>query len=178
MTWHWIGKDDGRSGLEWRFSIVGRTAWVYIPGTDHADDARHHLRLRLTGPAPGVWVIAADLALAREIFHEIRDAGVTSALIAGHSWGGAIAALVVWLLNRAGVEAYGTLYAPKRVGNRRFVRQIEDAVDVYVHRGDLVPLMPPWLAGYPRELIGRWRWPWDAHQPHSYYEQMVEDGYR
>lgn len=178
MTWHWVGKDDGRSGLEWRIAIDDNTAWVYIPGTDHHDDIRHHLRIRLKKTAPGVWIAAADLELAWEIFLEIRDTGCDTVYVGGHSWGGAIAAILVWLLRRSRVEAYGYLYAPKRAGNRRFVDQIRQYVDVYIRRGDLVSLLPPWLAGYIYTAIGKWTWPWRAHLPHSYYRQMWRDGFK
>lgn len=176
--WHWIGKEDGRSGLEWRIAIEGKTAWIYIPGTDHQDDVKFHVRIRLKQTAPGVWITAADLELAWDIFLEIRDTGCDTVYIGGHSWGGAIAAILVWLLRRARINAFGYLYAPKRAGNTRFVEQIADHIDVYVHRGDLIPFLPPWLAGYPRKIFGRWVWPWEAHQPRSYYAEMAEDGFR
>lgn len=178
MTWRWIGKGDGRSGLEWKIATEDGETRVYIPGTDHQDDVTHHLRVRLKRTAPGVWITAADLDLAWEIFLEIRMTGCTVAHVGGHSWGGAIAAIVVWLLNRAGINARGYLYAPKRAGNGRFVSQVADKIDVYVHRGDLVPLLPPWLAAYPRREFGQWEWPWKAHLPYQYHEQMIEDGFR
>jgi pimeloyl-ACP methyl ester carboxylesterase len=178
MTYHWIGKEDGRSGLEWKIATDGIHTRVYIPGTDHADDVRHHARIRLRRVAPGVWVTAADMELAAEVYLTVRETGCTTATIAGHSWGAAVAALVVWLLLRAGVEAHGFLYAPKRAGNKRFVLEVRDYVVAYRHRGDLMTLLPPWLAAFECRPIGRVTWPWDAHQPYQYYKQMVDDGVR
>lgn len=175
--WHWVGREDGRSGMEWRFAITDEMFWVYIPGTDHPDDWRHHLKIGLVQAANGVWVTRADLALAAEVVRAVIESGVP-ANIGGHSWGGAIAALAVWMLRRRGWEVGGVVYGAKRAGNAAFVQDVRRHIVAYKHRGDPVLFLPPWQKALPYHVIGSWMWPWKAHGPDTYYKQMERDGFR
>lgn len=176
-SWNWIGKDDGRSGLEWRVKIEHGVYWVWIPGTDHPDDVAHHLQTGWVWAHDGVRILRADYALAREVVDELHLSGDESVIVGGHSWGGAVAALIVWILLRRGVDVRGFLYAPKRAGNRAFVDEIAPYITAYRHRGDWIPYLPPWYARFTMRVFGRWTWPWKAHMPDRYADVMEKDGF-
>jgi hypothetical protein len=177
MVWQWVNRTDDRSGLQWRYRETGNYIHVYVPGTDHPDDWRHHAMIQMVEAADGLWVTRADLALAADI---VRIIGKTEKAIriGGHSWGGGVAALVVWMLRLRGIDAHGWLYGPKQVGNRKFVADTERYITAYRHRGDLIPMILPWLASYRMKKIGSWKWPWIAHGPDTYHNQMKLEGFR
>jgi len=178
-SWHWIGKDDGRSGLEWAFSVRHTGIIdVWIPGTDHIDDWKHHLKIGLIEAADGIWVTRADLLLAADIVRQLPLEAGALVRIGGHSWGGAVGALLVWILRRRGVTARGWIYGPKMVGNQQFVNTTQKWILAYRRRGDVIPFMIPWLARYQMDTIGGLTWPWKAHGPATYYSQMEKDGFR
>lgn len=173
--WVWVNRSDGKSGMEWRYAEVDDTVYIFINGTDHFDDWKHHTKLRRVEAADGVWVTKADLYMTTEIVHFI---GSRRTFIAGHSWGAAIAALVVWILRRRRVQVAGFLYAPKQVGNRKFVQEITPYITAYRHRCDWVPFALPWLATFKMKVFGGIIWPWAAHMPRLYYGVMKRDGFR
>lgn len=85
--------------------------------------------------------------------------------VRGHSRGAAIAANVVWELNKRGIECVGFGYGSKKTGNREFVESLEDRFLAFRNRGDWVPFVP--LVGYAMyetKLTGsRWADPYHAH---------------
>lgn len=176
MSRTWVNKRNDKSGLQWWYRHEDDVLRIYIPGTDHPDDWKHHAQIELVEAANGIVVTRADLALAAEIARFCLDHDLP-VKIGGHSWGGAIAALVVWILRTRKRVAWGYLYAPKQAGNRRFVKAISPYVFVYRRRGDLIPLIMFWLARYKMISFGKLTWPWKAHLPSSYNKQRTADGF-
>lgn len=174
--WVWVNKTTDNRGLQWRYTENEHTTVVWIPGTDHRDDWKHHGKIRLFQAADGIWVTRADLELARDIVRVVESIG-KPVRIGGHSWGGAITALVTWILRRRGGLCYGFLFGTKRAGNDRFVESVKLWITSYRTRGDIVPFLPPWLAGFPTTVVGRIDWPWRAHQPSSYRQVIEESGF-
>lgn len=179
MSWTKVGYDNGREGLEWKWKLTANALTIFINGSDHAKDWGHHSKIRLIEAAHGVWVTEADLELAKDIIQFVRESETEVVRIGGHSWGGAIAALVVWMLNRPNeVNVRGYLYGPKQAGNELFITQVSPFITSYRHRGDIVPLLMFWLARFQMKKIGSWMWPWKAHGPDTYHTQMAADGFR
>lgn len=143
---------QGSAGIEATY----RDGVLYIEGSNHAWDWMHHI-------LPGAR--RRELEAAAEIVDRLPE---EPAIIAGHSLGGAIAALVGRAYPEARVFVYGGKRAPR--GARR-------DVTAYRHRGDIVPFLPPWRARWRQSTtIGQWDTPWRAHEPRRYYRQMRVDG--
>ena len=122
MNWNWEDRTDDRSGLQWRWRETGNHVFIYIPGTDHKDDWNHHKKIGLFEAADGIWVTRADLMLAYDIVKTIGDTN-KAIRVGGHSWGGGITALLVWIWMQRGKTVHGWLFGPKQVGNRAFVSE-------------------------------------------------------
>lgn len=178
MSWTKVNYENGREGLQWKWKRTGNTLNIFINGSDHPEDYKHHSKIRLIEAAHGVWVTHADLQLAKDIFLFVRESGAEVVRIGGHSWGGAIAALVVWMLRKVHIKAWGYLYGPKQAGNSQFIQEVSPYIYVYRHRGDFIPLLMFWLSRFTMEKIGTLTWPWKAHGPDTYYTQMERDGFR
>jgi hypothetical protein len=100
--------------------------------------------------------------------------GLKPSIVEGHSRGGAIAQIIAReLFKRDGLKRWLSLYASKRAGNRRFVDAVHRASHVLAlrHRGDWIPLLPPWYAGIKHGLTYKpWRPIWIAHVDyHAYF---------
>lgn len=111
---------------------------------------------------------AAALAAIREYRTELTLARYV--VLEGHSLGGAIAIQTGFEL----LYGWGLRYvivrvtAPKPTGSRELVAKVRDYSIGYRHRGDVIPLLPPWTPNIPLVLFGRETWPWKAHAVRSY----------
>lgn len=96
------------------------------------------------------WLQAREVlnALPYDLLHGRRI------MVAGFSRGGAVAACLRLML---GAKVH-TLFAPKRY-------RLGKAADLAIHyRGDIVPYLPPWMAGYRLDKKGSWQPFWRAHR--------------
>jgi hypothetical protein len=159
MTWIRLRSNSGR----WALAEDGHL-FVYLNGSERLSDwvRNFQTRRKLRG---GAWVNRVDhreaLATIRELRVMIESADKVT--VAGHSRGAAEAACMAWELGCRAI-----LLAPKRTGCRDFVGELDYIA--YRHRGDIVPYMPPWYAGFKCIVFGRFRWLWEAHEPREYDE--------
>jgi pimeloyl-ACP methyl ester carboxylesterase len=149
------------SGTCARYLIRDRVLYVFCRGTTSADPWWRNLLVRRV-----VWsgyrVNRADLDealwvrswLACERPHDRTN-------IVGFSRGAGVAALLTLMLPNATTLAV----APKRVGCRKLVRELTAGyrLGATAYRFDVVPLLPPWYAGWRCKWSG-WMWPWKAHE--------------
>lgn len=153
---------EGRDGVEAQVRHINGRRVLYIYGSDHPNDWKHHVT---PGARQREEIAAHKLALLTE--------GQVDA-IAGHSMGGGIARMVAAIHRAANHRVALYVY-----GGKRAPRGYETHGDFYRHRGDIVPWLPPWRPRYRNTMkIGRWTWPWIAHKPRSYAQQMKRDGVR
>lgn len=154
---------QGRPGVEARYD----DGVLYVYGSDHWLDWLHHL-------IPGA--VRRETLAACQIIEAIEEAVLVEhvRIVAGHSWGAAIAAHVHYELAVRGVAAALFTYGGKRAA-------IPTAAPGrhYRHKGDIVPALPPWRPRWPNvQVFGPRMLPWHAHEPRGYYPVMEHDGVR
>jgi hypothetical protein len=162
---------DGHAGVEARIYQRQHGYMIHVLGTDHWRDWLHHI---LPGARKREWQAADQIiaALVEMGIAKSDDDGWSyipgdDVVISGHSWGGCIAAMVATILV-APCYIYGGKRSPRKGLTRHYVAQ------AYRHRGDIVPLLPPWRPRYTDEIVfGKWMWPWEAHKLSNYREVMV-----
>jgi len=124
---------------------------ICFRGTDDFTDWKRNTSMGRTTLEDYRQVHSGFLAAVREIAPVLeQDPDIqTSAWLAGHSLGGAIAAITSALVNLpyADVEAVYSFGAP-RVGDGRWRDMFLDPHFRVVNAGDIVPSTPPWLLGY------------------------------
>lgn len=159
--------------VEWR--IKGDGTVVEIFGSN---DLRDWLFNFMTGRTIGsnVRVNRWDRYEALIVLRAIRGLPIRS--VVGFSRGGAIAQIVAYELgrNRASMP-FLTLFGSKRTGNRQFVKWLYRVTHPFAirHRGDWVPMLPPWYADVRHTLSHKpWRPIWKAHTDYSAYELPIE----
>ena len=154
----------------WRIEPDG-TLRVYLNGSERLPDwVRNFQTCRRK--VRGVRVNRVDrreaLATIRELRGEIDRA--ERVIVGGHSRGASEASIMAFEL---GCES--VLFAPKRTGCKRFVQSVD-----YIgfrHRGDFVPFLPPWNAGFKVQVFGPWRPVWISHEPREYQKRMEQYGF-
>jgi hypothetical protein len=153
--------------VEWR---VKGTHVLQIIGSN---DARDWLFNFMTGRTIGdnERVNRWDRYEALIVLRAIRGRDIR--MVEGHSRGGAIAQIVARELHRRdGKRRFLSIYGSKRVGNRRFVDAVQRTCHVLAlrHRGDWIPLLPPWYARLDHALTHKpWRPVWIAHLDYAAY---------
>lgn len=148
-----------------RYVIRDRTLYVFCGGTSGREQMRENLRLRRVR-FRAFRVNAADLREAERVHDWLIGEWSRFDWVQAHGFsrGAAIAALVALMC--AGPDAELWLYAPKRAGCRKLVDHCRfrlQAFRVDALRCDIIPLLPPWYAGW-RCSWSRWVWPWKAHE--------------
>jgi hypothetical protein len=134
------GEADGLAGVEADFWSDGRSARLFIHGTDHwkdwlknADVRRHYLT-RSIWVHRGVWTAA--MSLAALIAYDLRP--IEDLELEGFSAGGPEGQILAWTyrhLMKVRILTYG---APAG-GNAEFARILAPLTTRYVCRNDLVP---------------------------------------
>jgi hypothetical protein len=154
--------------VEWRLKDGDRV--LQIIGSN---DARDWMFNFMTGRTIGdnERVNRWDRYEALIVLRAIR--GLNVLIVQGHSRGGAIAQIVARELHRRdGKHRWLSLYGSKRAGNRRFVKALHRTTVLFAlrHRGDWIPLLPPWYAGVKHALTEKpWRPVWIAHVDYGPY---------
>lgn len=153
MKLNWIRfNDDGTSiGVEGRWAKVSESeAIFYIYGTNSKDDWRSNFDIRRVKLKDGSRINAMDYAesqwMVEYIASRMNIKNVKKLTIVGHSRGGALAQVTAYRLLKkySYIDTKCVLFGSKRAGNHSFVKTIEPITDSYRHRGDYIPLLPPW----------------------------------
>lgn len=174
-----------KAGVNGHYMVRGGTLVVYCAGSDHGKDWRKditHAFPRL-GPmrlhryfADGAqWLMKFVKLLAR------RNS-IDRIILAGHSYGGSVVEIAGYFLTPTHAVSIVTYGAPKS-GGKHFYKHLYRNTDIthYRNRGDVVPFFPPWPWYRGRKnttKLGKLTWPWKAHGPKTYHEQMYIDGVR
>lgn len=160
----------GPAGIEARWRADGGTLYCFIEGSNHWADWLHHV----------VWGASAretiaGLRIASDLYGLGCKMSIGTYVIGGHSLGGSIASVVTLALRERGVGGVSCHV----FGAKRRPRSGDGRVKIYVRKGDIVPLLPPWRKAYKQqEFFGSITWPWVAHQPKQYYDIQREKGFR
>jgi len=160
---------SGKAGVEAKVFLnpITETAWVLVYGTDSAFDWILHFL-----PGWGDWIeISYAVALGYRIRKMIKEAGIKRLYLYGHSWGGAIAAIVHEEL----LEACPDLeISTTGLGYKKPIAGMLNLS--YRNRGDIVPLLTPWRRGrlYGKRLFGRWKPFWIAHRLSEYIQNLKD----
>lgn len=169
MRWHSLKSNRGR----WR--VQDGRLYLYLEGSVGYSDWVRNFAVGRRRTAQG-YVNRVDhreaLATIREIRHVLEV--VKSIHVGGHSRGGSEAWALTQELRAAGHKVTCILYAPKRTGCRDY--QAGEYL-AYRHRGDWVPMLPPWYAGWTCVLIGQWMPIWRAHEPREYMDMIQGHGF-
>ncbi len=172
MTVMIYGPKDGRRGLEASLRYDGRgNLFIQIPGSDHIHDYLINLQAwpRVLLPETnGARVHSRWLMLASDFADYIKGKVAAperkNLYIAGHSMGGAVAAILPWFLTYQKCRVL-TVNSPK-AGNKNFVQWLKDNVDFrhYFNAGDIVRHLPVFYAQYPdNQQFSKSRPFWKAH---------------
>lgn len=165
MKWHSV-PDIGK------WALSGGHLFIWVAGTRGWKDWRDNFDLRRDRLSDGAWVCRREHEEALEVLQVIRDAevefeSIEAVTIIGFSKGGATAQILAYKLFPFAPHITLMLYASKRAGNRRFLRQLRHRTDMILaiaYRGDIVPFLPPWPFRNPKHSRqGRLRWQWNAH---------------
>lgn len=142
-----------------RYIIRDRTLHVFCHGTSSADPWWRNLLVRRVRWR-GYRVNCADLDEAFAVRNHVAEERPHDRTdIVGFSRGAGPAALLALMLPNAVLG----LAAPKRVGCRQLVRDLRGRSVVEAYRCDIIPLLPPWYAGFKCSWSGFY-WPWQAHR--------------
>jgi predicted alternative tryptophan synthase beta-subunit len=128
---------------------------VWVNGSDHVFDMVHHILLGAASRERR-WAEAIAERVAGESLQYV---------VGGSSFGAAVAVLVTDLLRGMGHTVSCYVFGPKRAP------KLVPGIIAYQHRGDIVPLLPPWRPGYLLiNKIGTWGPLWKVHTPEAYHE--------
>ena len=151
---------------------------IWIDGSNDYADWRRNLQFRSRDLGRGRRTNRVDHKEAVKLLRLERDAirRHQHVLIIAHSRGAAIGQNLARELAVRGFEVDLVAYGYKRTGNGAFVAELEAIATVraFRHRGDIVPLLPPWRAGLRHELIGAWKPPCTAHMSYGWRSENVD----
>ena len=173
---------DDHVGLDARWSFENRELSIFCHGTQGLKEWLLHLATRSIGFDEKVTLV--DWLAASWALHGARneyprwDMALTQAdkiKLTGWSLGGAHAQAMARMLLAAGYQVELELWAPKRLGDRRFCRQLKHVTTCYRHRGDLIPWLLALRRGLPGKCItfGKLTWPWKAHNLSKYRRELA-----
>ncbi len=99
------------------------------------------------------FALIADQVIERIRFHQLRGRKI---FVAGHSQGGALATLTAAVMRSHGIRMAGLItFGAMRAGNTEFAEYVNGAARVaefgdmrFRNNNDIVPLVPPFSAGY------------------------------
>jgi hypothetical protein len=174
---------------------VAGTVWLFFQGTVTARDWANNFDFPIAPykNMPIRWYAHRGLARMYKSARDVIMARVERALesiegapaqirVAGYSQGAALAVLahedIGYSLPRFPLVTYA--FAPPRVVWMlpRSIRGRFSDVRVFWRRGDIVPMVPPWIFGYQHvggtERIGEWRFPWWRRHLYPEYQQALE----
>lgn len=154
---HKYGYEDGKRGVEAKLCIVEDTLKIKIYGSDHGYDWLMNLKAwpRKYGFHRG-WYREAEL-LHEFVENNFKQSEYGSVEIIGHSAGGAIGAILMFLFYQP--VKVTTINAPSHGRRDRHT----DAITALVHSGDIVTYLPLLYAKPERKYYGDLTWFWKAH---------------
>ncbi len=127
---------------------------VYIGGSNHRLHWLHHI-------LPGAR--RREIECGKEIAVKLASDEIGHFDIEGHSIGGCIAQIV-----KTELGAYGITATVRTYGTKRAPAGYETVGMHYRHRGDFVPLLPPWRPPVACSVVGSWKPFWISHHPRTY----------
>lgn len=174
---------DDRVGLDARWSFENRELSVFCHGTQGLKEWLLHLATRTIGFGEKVtlvdWLAGSWALHGARNTHPNSDWDMALSMadkvhLTGWSLGGAHAQAIARQLLAAGYNVDLELWAPKRLGNRRFCRQLKHVTTCYRHRGDLIPWLLALRRGLPVrcQRFGKLTWPWRAHNLIRYKQEL------
>ena len=170
MQWLRLKSNSGRWAME------AGTLRVYLNGSENYSDWVRNFAVGRRQTPQG-YVNRVDhreaLATIRELRAQIAEAD--SVIVAGHSRGASEALAMAQEIRAKGKRVSALLFAPKRTGCRDYTD--ESLYIAYRHRGDWVPFLPPWYAGYKNIVFGQFKLIWIAHEPREYYDRIKQNGF-
>ena len=142
-----------------RYLIRDRVLYIFCRGTSKRHDKWYRNLLVRRTRWRGYRVNRADWQEALLVLGHLWDTSRWDSVeIMGFSRGAGPAAILAlqW------PDAYLQLAAPKRLGCRGLVKHLRGRMKVTAKRFDVIPLLPPWYAGWRCKWYD-YMWPWDAH---------------
>jgi pimeloyl-ACP methyl ester carboxylesterase len=169
LKWQQLQSNRGR----WR--IQDGALFIYLEGSVTYSDWVRNFMVGRRRTAQG-YVNRVDHREALATIREMRQPlqVVKSVQVAGHSRGAAEAYAMAQELRAAGHCVRCVLFAPKRTGCREYQ---DSEYLAYRRRGDWVPFLPPWYAGWRCIVFGSWLPLWKAHEPREYQELIRGHGF-
>lgn len=151
MDWKHFNDNETNDGVEGRIALKEPDHLiVHIIGTNHGMDWKRNFQLRMVR-YDGMRINRHDLYEGQWTMEYIANhydlSKIRKITVGGHSRGGATAQVVTMkiLKQYPSIDVECILLAPKRAGNSAFYRRIVDHVKSFKHRGDFVPLLPPYI---------------------------------
>lgn len=144
----------GPAGIEASSWDKDGKRYLWICGSDHWRDWLHH-----------VWPGAKrrEIAAAHAILTSVESPEVKRYVVGGHSLGGCVASILATLMRERGLQVDAVLCGPKRAPKGYVTGE------AVIHRGDVVPSLPPWRPAYKSAAYMGERKPfWIAHDPGNY----------